>query len=45
VSKCQHLHAAVLQVLLALQPRIQGEIADPLLAAALKVRAEQAQAA
>jgi len=45
VRKCQHLHAAVLQVLLALQPRIQGEIADPLLAAALKVRAEQAQAA
>jgi len=45
LNKCQHLHASVLQVLMAMQPRILGDIADPLLAAALKVRAEQAQAA
>ena len=35
VAKCGHLHAAVLQVLLALKPRVHGEIQDPWLRAAL----------
>ena len=40
VSKCVHMHAAVLQVLMATRPHILGEASDPLLA--LAVRACQA---
>ena len=35
VTRCQRMHAAVLQVLLALRPRITGRPADPWLQAAL----------
>ena len=35
LGKCEHVHAAVLQVLLALQPRLAAPPADPWLAAAL----------
>jgi hypothetical protein len=35
LSKCQHMHAAVLQVLLTCRPAINGAINDPLLARAL----------
>ena len=35
VSQCDHIHAAVLQVLLALAPSIRGEPADPWLRAVL----------
>jgi hypothetical protein len=35
VSSAGHLHSAVLQVLLALKPRIDGKPADPWLEAAL----------
>ncbi len=35
LSKCKHLHAAVLQVLLALRPQVIGEVSDPWLNAAL----------
>jgi hypothetical protein len=35
LGKCEHVHAAVLQVLLSLQPRITAPPADPWLAAAL----------
>ena len=31
MGKCTHLHTAVLQVLLMTRPKMQGEIADPLL--------------
>ena len=37
LGKCEHVHAAVLQVLLALRPRLAAEPADPLLARALGV--------
>ncbi len=37
LAKCRHLHAAVLQVLLALRPRLAAPPADPWLAAALAV--------
>lgn len=36
LGKCEQVHAAVLQVLLALQPRISAPPADPWLAAALR---------
>ncbi|NYG32978.1 hypothetical protein HZU83_06065 [Sphaerotilus montanus] len=35
VTRCQQMHAAVLQVLLALRPRIIGQPADPWLQAVL----------
>ncbi len=35
LSKCRHMHAAVLQVLLALKPALVGEVSDPWLHAAL----------
>jgi hypothetical protein len=35
LDKCEHLHGAVLQVLLALRPRITAPPADPWLAAVL----------
>lgn len=35
LSKCQHMHAAVLQVLLMRRPAINGAINDPLLARVL----------
>jgi hypothetical protein len=35
VTRCKQMHAAVLQVLLALQPKITGVPADPWLRAAL----------
>jgi hypothetical protein len=36
LGKCEQVHAAVLQVLLALNPRISAPPADPWLAAALQ---------
>ncbi len=45
LSKCQHMHASVLQVLMAMHPRIVGEVSDPWLSAALKAHAVDAQAA
>jgi hypothetical protein len=36
LGKCQHLHGAVLQVLLALRPRVVAAPADPLLTAVLQ---------
>lgn len=39
VGKCEHMHAAVLQVLLALRPRVTGTPADPWLQAALAPQA------
>lgn len=38
VSGCEQLHASALQVLLALQPTIKGEPANPFLRAALAYR-------
>jgi len=35
LGKCEHVHGAVLQVLLALRPRIAAVPADPLLAGVL----------
>jgi hypothetical protein len=35
LGKCDHLHGAVLQVLLALRPKLTAPPADPLLAGAL----------
>ena len=35
LSKCVHLHAAVLQVLLMVRPKVVGAINDPLLSQAL----------
>lgn len=35
LGRCEHLHAAALQVLLALRPRVVAPPADPWLAAAL----------
>jgi hypothetical protein len=35
LGKCQHLHGAVLQVLLALRPKVAAPPADPLLARVL----------
>ena len=35
LAKCEHLHGAVLQVLLALRPKVKEPPADPLLAAVL----------
>jgi len=37
LGKCEHVHAAVLQVLLALRPRIAAAPSDAWLAAALAV--------
>jgi hypothetical protein len=37
LGKCEHVHAAVLQVLLALRPRVNAAPADAWLAAALGV--------
>ncbi len=39
LGKCEHLHAAVLQVLLALAPRVVAPPADPWLAQATGSRA------
>jgi len=36
LGKCEHLHGAVLQVLLALRPRLVAAPADPFLAALLQ---------
>jgi hypothetical protein len=36
LGKCEQVHAAVLQVLMALQPRVSAAPADPWLAAALR---------
>lgn len=36
LGNCEHLHGAVLQVLLALRPRLIAVPADPLLAAVLQ---------
>lgn len=38
LSKCKHLHAAVLQVLLVTRPHIVGEVPDPWMAIALKAQ-------
>ncbi len=35
LSKCKHMHASVLQVLMALKPALVGEVQDPWLHAAL----------
>jgi hypothetical protein len=35
LGRCEHVHAAVLQVLLALRPRVVAAAADPWLQAAL----------
>jgi len=35
LGRCQHLHAAVLQVLLAVRPAIVGDVPDPWLRKAL----------
>jgi hypothetical protein len=35
LGKCEHLHGAVLQVLLALRPKVTALPADPLLASVL----------
>jgi hypothetical protein len=35
LSKCMHVHAAVLQVLLLVKPQVHGHAADPWLAQAL----------
>ena len=35
LAKCEHVHGAVLQVLLALRPKVRDRPADPLLAAVL----------
>lgn len=35
LSKCVHVHAAVLQVLLMVRPQVQGQVAPPWLAQAL----------
>jgi hypothetical protein len=35
LGRCEHLHAAVLQVLLVLRPKLSAAPADPWLAAAL----------
>jgi hypothetical protein len=45
LGKCQHVHAAVLQVLLALHPKVIGDIGDPWLAGVLGCAAMQAKAA
>jgi hypothetical protein len=42
LGKCEQVHAAVLQVLLALQPRISAPPAERCLAAALLARGEAA---
>lgn len=39
LSKSQHVHAAVVQVLLALRPSIVGEVPDPWMAKALQAQA------
>ncbi len=39
LGRCEHLHAAALQVLLALSPRLVAAPADPWLAQALGVEA------
>jgi hypothetical protein len=36
LGKCEHIHGAVLQVLLALRPKLTALPADPLLAAVLR---------
>jgi len=36
LGKCEHLHGTVLQVLLALRPKLVATPADPLLAAVLR---------
>ena len=36
LSKCVHVHTAVLQVLLMTRPKINGDIPDPLLRQALR---------
>jgi hypothetical protein len=36
LSKCKHLHAAILQVLLVIRPQIVGEVPDPWIALALQ---------
>jgi hypothetical protein len=38
LGKCEHLHGAVLQVLLALRPKVIAAPADPLLAGVLAAR-------
>ena len=40
LGKCEHVHGAVLQVLLALRPKLAAAPADPFLAAALQAAAE-----
>lgn len=42
LGKCEQVHAAVLQVLLALAPRVSAPPADPWLAAALVAAPAQA---
>lgn len=37
LEKCQHVHAAVLQVLLACRPRLIGNVANPWLANVLDI--------
>ncbi len=36
LSKSQHLHTAVVQVLMALRPAVLGDVPDPWMAVALK---------
>jgi hypothetical protein len=40
LGQCEHVHAAVLQVLLALAPRVMAPPADPWLGAALAASGE-----
>jgi hypothetical protein len=42
LGKCEHLHGAVLQVLLALRPKLTAAPADPLLASVLAREPERA---
>jgi hypothetical protein len=38
LSKCVHVHTAVLQVLLMTRPKVNGDIPDPLLRQALQTK-------
>ncbi|TDP81269.1 hypothetical protein EV672_10854 [Aquabacterium commune] len=41
LSKCVHVHAAVLQVLLMVKPQVQGDVPQPWLAQALSAATPQ----
>lgn len=42
LSKCVHVHTAVLQVLLMTQAKVNGDIPDPLLRQALRITQDAA---